>query len=122
MKSTASVKYKDLTKYSQTIGAVMIDGFELQLCDYVEAVNGKWYALAYFNGQSSYTEGELDNGIIVKCLNTGVVNNNALFVGYIPQSLLPLATPMYNDENNTQMLIERLESELKKLNTAQAIA
>jgi hypothetical protein len=118
MKYNNALKYKDLSKYNQTIGAVTLDHMKLQLCDYIEAVNGVWYALAYFNDSRKHTEGPQHNGTIVKRLNSSsAANDSGLYVAYVPQKMLGKAIPQYDDENNTQSLINRLSAELSKLNT-----
>lgn len=120
MKNDQAVNYKNIAKYSQTVGAVKLEGMDLQLCDYIEAVNGRWYALAYFNDSCGCAEGINDNGTIVKQLKTAGANDSGLCVAYVPQNLLDQAVPQFDDENNTQMLIDRLSTELSKLNVGQS--
>ncbi|MCF8495322.1 MAG: hypothetical protein K9G62_01500 [Alphaproteobacteria bacterium] len=108
-----TMKYKDLSQYSAVIGQVQVAGLNLQLCDYVERVEGKWYATAYFLDSPSVQDGWDKSGIYLKTLKAAKDTRLA----FVPGDLLSKAVPSYNDEGQTLDLIGRLEKELAKLNT-----
>jgi hypothetical protein len=110
-----AVKYKDLTKYSATIGAVMIGGVSLQLCDYVEARGAEWFAMAYL------PEGVNVDMVTAMGIQTRTLpafdSHQAMSLAYVPQGMLGDARPKFDDEGQTEMLIDRLQNELLKLNS-----
>lgn len=115
---SSTTQYKDLTAYRETIGAVTVAGIPLQLCDYVESIGGNWYAVAYFSEAGPYDGKILEQaGVVVKALPSST-GDEGMQLAYVPMPELDKAIPRYQDENNTQMLIDRLKKELGKLNAS----
>ncbi len=110
------------------IGAIKLADMDLTLCDYIEAVNGQWYALAYCNAAHTYTntytniceQKNLQNTLFTKPNpSRNAAENAGKYIAYVPAHLLRSAVPYTQHKNNahsTRALIGRLTAELSQLN------
>lgn len=115
MSDKTPIQYKDLTPFSDKIGAVDVKGYPLQLCDYVECIGGLWFAAAYVETKNSFNDNAYQSmGVIFK-KNRGK-KEEPIRLAYIPESLLDKARPRFDDEHETEALIKRLKKELDRLN------
>lgn len=112
------IQYKDLSAYSDKIGAVTIGGLPFQLCDYIEFVNGHWFAVAYFAEKGLFDKKILAQANILTAELPGK-DDDSFQLAYVPRAQLERAIPQYNDEGNTKALVDRLKKELTKLEVAQ---
>ena len=105
------MKYSDVveSQYGDNIGMVNILGQEVQLCDHMEEIDGRYYATAF---KISVKDPKLlaDVGVPAEKIIDGT------HVLYIPETLLEAAIPKYDDNGATFAMIDRLIKALYPLN------
>lgn len=110
------MKYQEIVKneYSDKIGSVRIGAHDIQLCDHIQVVNGRYHVSALFT----------DDGDI-KPLNAMGAETKKMFNGtkvvYLNEDMLAKAKPVYKD-GMTSDLIDRLMKAMTSLNAQRAVA
>ena len=109
------MKYQEITKneFSDKIGSVKIGAQNVQLCDHIQIVNGRYHVSALFTDEDE--TGALNQmGAPTKKMYNGTK------VAYLNEDMLAMATPIYQDGMTTD-LIGRLIKAMTSLN-AQRVA
>ena len=109
------MKYTEIVQndYSDKVGTVKIDGHDVQLCDHIQIVDGRYHVSALFTDDNE--TGPLNAmGAKTKKMYNGTK------VAYLNEEMLTHATPVYQD-GMTEQLIDRLIKAMRSLN-AQRVA
>ncbi|NCT41424.1 MAG: hypothetical protein GW778_07180 [Alphaproteobacteria bacterium] len=110
------MKYQEITKneFSDKIGSVKIGAQNVQLCDHIQVVNGRYHVSALFTDEKE-TKALNDMGATTKKMYNGTQ------VAYLNEEMLQNAKPIYQD-GMTADLISRLIKAMKNLNAQRAAA
>ena len=95
------MKYQTIiaNEYSDKIGTVTIDGQEVQLCDHIEIVKGRYHVSALYDGAQLTP--------ILEEMGAPTKDMGDAHVAYLTADLLKKAIPVYKD-GMTGDLIKRL--------------
>ena len=110
------MKYQEIVKseYSDKIGSVNIAGHNVQLCDHIQVVNGRYHVSALFTDEKE-TAALNKMGAPTKKMFNGTQ------VAYLSEDMLLKAKPIYQD-GMTMDLITRLMRAMTNLNAQRAAA
>ena len=109
------MKYQDLidSEYSDKVGSVNIAGHNVQLCDHIQVVNGRYHVSALFTDEKE-TAALNEMGAPTKKMYNGTK------IVYLNEGMLLKAKPIYQD-GMTMDLIKRLMAAMATHN-AQRVA
>ena len=105
-----AMKYQTIiaNEYSDKIGSVKIEAQQVQLCDHIQIVNGRYHVSALYTDASD-TKALNDMGAVTKKMYNGT------HVVYLNEELMSKAVPMYKD-GMTDQLIARLIKSMSFMN------
>ena len=108
------MKYQTIiaNEYSDKIGSVTIGAQQVQLCDHIQIVNGRYHVSALYNKDED-TAALNEMGAVTKKMYNGT------HVAYINEEMLEKAVPMYKD-GMTDQLIKRLIKSMAFMNEKKA--
>ena len=105
------MKFDDLVdnENSEKIGAISFKGYDMHLCDHIEAIDGQYYATA-----ACGTIRDMD---AMKKLGAPTnIYGGDFYVAYLDAEMLADAAPKFDDSNMTIDMIDRLKHALKSMN------
>jgi len=110
------MKYQEIIKneYSDKIGSVKIGAQDVQLCDHIEVVNGRYHVSALFTDEKE-ADALHAMGAETKKMYNGTQ------IAYLNEDILAKARPVYKDGMTTD-LIARLMNAMNTLNAQRAVA
>lgn len=111
-----NMKYQTIiaNEYSDKIGSVTIGSQQVQLCDHIQIVNGRYHVSALYT-EDKDTAALNTMGAVTKKMYNGT------HVVYINEEMLAKAVPMYKD-GMTADLIERLIKSISFMNEKKVAA
>lgn len=110
------MKYQEIVKneYSDKIGSVTIGTQNVQLCDHIQVVNGRYHVSALFTDEKEAAALN-EMGAETKKMYNGTK------IAYLNEDMLSQAKPLYQD-GMTADLIDRLMKAMTSLNEKRAAA
>ena len=110
------MKYQEIVKneYSDKIGTVKIGAQDVQLCDHIQVVNGRYHVSALFTDEK-----EVDALHAMGAETKKMYNGTQ--IAYLNEEMLAKAKPVYQD-GMTADLIDRLMTAMTTMNAHRAAA
>ena len=110
------MKYQEIVKneYSDKIGTVKIGSQDVQLCDHIQVVNGRYHVSALFTDEKE-ADALHEMGAETKKMYNGTQ------IAYLNEEMLSKAKPVYQD-GMTADLIDRLMTAMTTMNANRAAA